>query len=321
MIRVINPYYVFLTGSLGIFIALLMFQWNYPLPDDPIGRNFVNVQPFLIWLFFLVVYCCLLTILFLPLWGMLFYLIRNRISVQDAKQKSRTISYLSLQAVLLTAMVFFLIRVISQAQIGIELAAYVPRGHSIRILILSAYTFVTALPALLGIILIHGGTQELSQKIEDSAETQEQLFPLINEVLFLRGTLQNYLAILGLILSLIPINTAGLRSILVALDPNNDHAFPVTNVILYGLTFTIILLLIYIPAHLALSETSRKLRNRLCPLGSLDSLTKDLERRKALDELLQTNISVTQNLKTGLIALAPLVTSLISSILKINLAL
>jgi hypothetical protein len=46
-----------------------------------------------------------------------------------------------------------------------------------------------------------------------------------------------------------------------------------------------------------------------------------MNQRKALDELLQTNIGLTQNLKMGLITLAPLATSLITSLLNINLSL
>ncbi|NUM44636.1 MAG: hypothetical protein HUU38_08000, partial [Anaerolineales bacterium] len=125
----------------------------------------------------------------------------------------------------------------------------------------------------------------------------------------------------AIILSLIPLNTAGLRAILVALEPANEQNFPVTYTILHGLIFTILLLLVYIPAHTALTETSRTLRDKLVPLQSLTTLKADLEQRKMLDDLLQTNLGLTQNLKTGLITLFPLVTSLIASILKVDLSL
>lgn len=319
--NVINPFYTFLAGSLGLFAMFLMFTWNYPLPGDQIGERFVNTQPFLIWEFLLAVFGCLLTILFLPLWGMLFHLIKNRIHVGDSIKRRRPLAFLALQAVFLTIVIFVLIRIFTTAQTGFDLDAYVPRGHSTRMSILALYTFLTALPALLGIILVHSGAQEVSQKIENAGNDANSLFPLINEMLSLRSILQNYLAILGVVLSMIPINTAGLRAILIALDPNNEQAFPVTYVITYGLIFTLILLLIYIPAHLALSETSRKLRDRLHPLGSVESLKSDLEQRKALDELLQTNIGIAQNLKAGLITLAPLVASLISSLLNISVSL
>jgi len=90
-------------------------------------------------------------------------------------------------------------------------------------------------------------------------------------------------------------------------------------VIIYGLVFTVILLLIYAPTHLALTETSRKLRDGLCPLDSLGTLKADMDQRAALDDLLQTNIGIAENLKAGVATLSPLVTSLIVSLLGINI--
>ena len=73
------------------------------------------------------------------------------------------------------------------------------------------------------------------------------------------------------------------------------------------------------PAHLILADVSRKLRDHLCPLDSLATLQDDVSERKTLDELLQTNIGITQNLKTGLITLAPLATSLLAGLLKTSI--
>lgn len=318
--NVINPLYTFIAGFLGFFVMFIMFTWNYPLPGDQIGQTFVDTQPFLIWKLLLSVFGCLLTILVVPLWGMLAHLLTNRIYESDTSRKRRTLALLTLQAVFLAIVVLFLDRITSSTQIGFDLNAYVPHGYQTRMAFISIYTFLTALPALLGIVLVHRGAQEVLQKIDKAGKTANKLFPLINEILSFRAILQNYLAILGLVLSMIPINTAGLRAILIVLDSNNGQAFPITYPILYGLIFTLILLLLYIPVHLALSETSRKLRDCLRPLESLESLKPDLELRQALDELLQTNIGIIQNLKAGLIILAPLLASLVSSLLNVSVS-
>jgi len=318
---IFSPLYVLLSGSLGIFIALVMFTWNYPTQDDEVGRAFVAAQPFLVWVFLFAVLCCLLTIFILPAWGMLVWLLSNRIFVDDSDRKRKAILMLLLEAIFLTVVVFSIIQFASSPRIGFNLESFVPQGHRIRMSIMYLYTFLSALPALLGMLLIHTGVQELSEKIQAAGQTESRLFPLIDELLSYRTLLQNYLTIVGIILSMIPINTAGLRSILIALDPKNEQNFPITNVILFGLIFTILLLLIYVPAHLALTEFSRKLRDQLCPLDSLATLKQDMEQRKALDDLLQSNIGITQNLKTGLITLAPLATSLIASVLKVNIPL
>jgi hypothetical protein len=316
---IFNPYYVFLTGSLGVFIALAMFTWNYPLPGDQKGQAFVAAQPFWVWVFLIAILCCLLTVLILPLWGMLIHLLKNRLYVDAPRQKASMTIKLIFQAIVLTLVVFWLLNFIRSERFGFDLLAYVPEQHSARMNFIFIYTFLTALPALLGMLLIHSGVQELSQKMEAVGDDERKLFPLVDDLRSFRSLLQNYLTILGIILSMIPINTAGLRAIIIAVDPKTEQAFPVTDALLFGFVFTILLLLIYIPAHLALTETSRELRDLLCPLDSLDSLKQDVEQRKILDDLLQTNLGLAQNLKTGLITLAPLATSMVSSLLHLPL--
>ena len=98
----------------------------------------------------------------------------------------------------------------------------------------------------------------------------------------------------------------------------SGQVFPIELVIIYGLFYTFLLLLLYVPTHLALNDASRALRDRLCPLDTLSNLKDTLDKRKALDELLQTNLGLGQNLRAGIFTLAPLVTSLLASILGIE---
>jgi len=318
--RIFSPFYVLVTGSLGIFIALVLFTWNYPIAGDEIGQRFVAASPFYIWVFLFAVLCCMLTIFFIPGWGLLFWLMKNRIHTEDGGQKARFILLLLIEGIFLTIAVFAILAFTRSSRIGLPLDDYVPIGHTDRMNFMYIVTFLTALPALLGMLVIHAAAGEVAQKIEVRSQDRMKLFELKDDLLFYRMLLQNYLIILGIILSMIPITTAGLRAIMIALDPVNADVLPVTYVLLFGLIFTILLLLIYIPAHLALAETSRKLRDRLCPLDTFDTLKQDIDQRKTLDELLQTNIGITQNLKSGLITLFPLVSSLITSLLDIKLS-
>jgi hypothetical protein len=298
-----------------------MFTWNYPQPGDTAGLAFVSTQQFLIWVFLFAVLFSILTIFIVPLWGMLIILMNHPIYVEDEARKRRRLVMLFVEGIILTLALIALMQFINWAASNHNLDRFMPKGHLERMYLTYLYTFVTVLPALLGMFLIHRATGELSTRIEMAERNEAKLFALIAELRFFRTVLQNYLAIVGIILSLIPIATAGLRAILIALNPENEKIFPITSVIVYGLVFTIILLLIYVPTHFALTEVSRKLRDQLRPLAGLDTLTDDMNQRKALDELLQTNIGLTQNLKMGLITLAPLATSLITSLLNINLSL
>jgi hypothetical protein len=160
--------------------------------------------------------------------------------------------------------------------------------------------------------------QRRLKSVQEIGIDQEQTFSIIDELIELRRSLQNHLMIAGLILSMIPLVTAGLRSVMIAIDEKNQEFFPITIVIVYGLAFTSLLVYIYVPAHLSLTECSRKVRDTLCPINSLDKLEDTLKKRKALDDLLQTNIGIGQNLKSGVATLAPLVTGLIVSLLGIS---
>ncbi len=318
---IFNPLYVLVSGSLGVFIAIVMFKWNYPLPGDEIGLTFIQAQPFLIWLFLIAILCCLNSIFILPSWGLLIWLFQNKINGEDPEHKRNTALLLLFEAIFISLAVGAVLLFGTISRFGFDFKKYVPEGHALRMQFMYGFTFLSCLPILLGMLLIHAGAQQLSFTIEKNRQNPNKLFQFIDELLFYRNLLQNYLMIIGIILSMIPITTAGLRAILIALDPANDKNFPITNAILFGLVFTILLLFIYIPSHLALTEVSRKLRDGLCPLTTLDALQKEMEQRKLLDELLQTNIGITQNLKAGLITFAPLATSLLTSILKIDIPL
>lgn len=118
---------------------------------------------------------------------------------------------------------------------------------------------------------------------------------------------------------MVTITTAGSRAIFVGLGADSINNFPVTHAILFGLVFTILLLLVYAPVHFALTEASRKLRDSLCPIASMETLKDDMAQRKYLDEILQTNISIMDNLKYGFITLAPFVSSLLASVIGIEI--
>jgi hypothetical protein len=171
------------------------------------------------------------------------------------------------------------------------------------------------LPALLGILSINTAAQKTSAKIALPNQTKEELFELRNELLQYRSLLQVYLLIVGIILSMASITGVGYRAIFVGMKANNIENFPVSHALIFGLFFTILLVLVYLPVHLTLTETSRKLRDIICPITSVDTLQEVMPQRKQLDEMLQINVDVMSNLKHGFMTLAPFVSSLFASII------
>ncbi len=88
-------------------------------------------------------------------------------------------------------------------------------------------------------------------------------------------------------------------------------------VALYGLFFTLLLALAFAPSYLALRSAARELREDTLPLPppTANEFDEVRQKRRALDELLQTNLSAFGSFKAGIAILSPLAGSLTALIL------
>jgi hypothetical protein len=319
--KVFNPVYVLITGSLGVFITFAMFLYRYPDPLDQVGQAFASRPEFLVWVFLHATLSSIITITLIPIWGVLFRFFLDQIKSESSVRRCKLIFNLIINALIWITVLFILLRFLEDVFIRyFDPSPYIPGGYDDRVNFIYGYTTLAALPALLGIMTIHPAAQSLLRKIEVPDQTKNALFALRKDLFSYRTLLQGYLLILGIILSMISITTAGSRAIFVGLEVPGVENFPVTIAILYGLVFTVLLLLVYVPVHFTLTETSRKLRDRLCPIETIDTLEQDLVQRKHLDEVLQTNVSILDNLKYGFITLAPLVSSLLANVIGFDIS-
>ena len=312
-----QPLYVLAAGTLGMFLTLLLFRWNYPYPGDSKGEAFVSVPEFWVWVFLFAVLFATLTIFFIPAW--LSLIVTFKKWVLDSKDANIWSSILSLVLGTIILLGFLAVINTTYSAIQLDFRSAFPDGHTERMSIVFVYIVLVLLPIMLVILLLYSASQQLYKDIWDAGQDENELFPIVDKVLELRQSLQNHLLIAGIILSMVPIITAGLRSIIIAIDKTYEDSIPMTIVFVYGLVFTLLLILIYAPTHLALTECSRKLRDNLCPIDSLANLRDSLAKRNSLDELLQTKMGLGQNLKTGIVTLAPMLTGLIVSLLGTNL--
>lgn len=314
--RYLSPINVFGAGVFGGILAYSLFIYNHPKPDDAVGQAFSQPMSYWILVFLMMFTSCLITISLIPTWGMLIgffgrYINKNKVSA------GKEIFKLFVISIFAAVIVFLMFLVIRSVDIGIY--EYFPRGHLPRISFMIGYSFLAILPAALTMILIHSCADETFVQVQVSTLNDDQLLNLVNEMRLHRSLLQASLVLAGALLSMIPLIAAATRANLVAINPQIEQTYPMSYVIIFGLIFTIMLLLVYIPTHLALSESSRNLRDNIYPLKSITELKETVEKRKSLDELLQTNVGVTQNLKSGMVTLAPLVSSLVASLLGINI--
>jgi hypothetical protein len=309
-LRMVHPFWVLLMAAVGVILAWLLFQWGYSIPHDPQG----NVPAeFWVWLFLIAVFMAILAVFFLPMWALFLSLFKSQVaSEQNDRSRLTNLLLLLLSAVTLAFIV--MAPNLYRLPLDIDVNQVLPPNHTQRMQLVYLVTFLVVLPIVLGILLVFTAVQKKMAQIQ-TAQDESRMFEIADELIGYRGILQIFLLAAGIILSLVPINTAALRSTLVALG----GGFPIEYVIVYGLFYTFVLVLIYSPTHLAMTEASRALRDRLCPINSLSNITDAVDKRRALDDLLQTNMGLGQNLKAGIATLAPLVTALVASLLGINL--
>ena len=88
-------------------------------------------------------------------------------------------------------------------------------------------------------------------------------------------------------------------------------------VLAYGLLFSGLLAIAFAPSFLSMREAGTRLREVAYPLPNPDdpSFFDVVERRRKLDDLLQTSLSATATFKAGVAILTPLVASLVSTLL------
>jgi len=312
-LRYFTPVNVFIAGMLGGVIAYMLFVWSYPKDVE-----FVKANSFLILVFLFMITSCLITIFFLPSWGIFLWLKNERVKNQNTSEQWNENIRLLFVVILISIILILFFKETGAVNKGYD--EYFPKGHRERVYFMVIYSFLVVLPAGLGMIVIFSSVQEILVKIQTGRQSEDQLFAQIRELQLYRGMLQNLLIMSGIILSMIPIITAGSRTVLIEAYPSVEKIYPTSYVIIYGLIFTSMLLLVYVPTYLILSEAGKQLRESLCPLSSLANLANVVETRKSLEELLQINIGMTQNLKSGFFTLTPLVSSLVVSLLGINIS-
>jgi hypothetical protein len=307
---IFEPLYVPLASLIGFVFVLCLYVWFYP-HADAIGQAFEATPQFWVWIFILAIEAMFYTVVLIPCWMQFIDFLKEQFISKDIKQRIGIIIMLILSTIIL---LLFLGTIEAVIKFMRKSAIIIfPEGYDWRYWIFSLYAFIAVLPNLLIMLLIYNAVHFKSGEIEQ-ATSETAMFEIAHSLLGYRSLLQTSLLILGVIVSLFPVATAALRSILVAIGQANENIYPMTLIAVYGLFYTVLLIIFYAPVHLILSETSRKLRDKMCSLGNSISLEENLKKKIALDEWLQTNIGLSQNLKTGIITLSPLITSLVLSL-------
>lgn len=314
--RLLSPLYVIISGSLGMLITFIILFYKFPNALDEAGLKFVSRPEYVIWAFLHSILSSVITITIIPLWSMLFGFVKDQLKTETADEKRKSVNSLVFSGIILTTIIFSVLGFITALSSRyFDVSPHIPDNLYNRFYFIYGYTTLSSLPALLGILSIHTATQKISNMIDFPDQTKKKLFDLRDNLLRYRSLLQLYLLIVGIILSMASITGIGYRAIFVGLEAEGIEYFPVSHALIFGLFFTIFLLLVYVPVHLTLTETSRKLRDAICPITSIETLQEVMPLRKQLDEMLQINVDMMDSFKHGFMTLAPFVSSLFASII------
>jgi hypothetical protein len=209
---------------------------------------------------------------------------------------------------------------------------YSLQHRGLKLDILTYLGGVVAMMAAGGSILVNIGLREIlatsaptieREKEEGIAPEQVSLVEkeqagLVRKYLFLRGTLLHFLSLLGIMLSLVVIAQGAKRYFIQHVDhrcvPGDPTAFGFgwDKVMVFGLYYTLILILTFLPTFSLLIATGTKLRDDLLPVPSphSDEWEDRCERRERLENLLALTMS--ERLRTIVAVSAPVLGALIS---------
>jgi hypothetical protein len=182
--------------------------------------------------------------------------------------------------------------------------------HEWKTFLMSSIGFVVALGAAYGSLLVNVALARLTHEAGSDADR-------LRTYLGLRAQLLRLLSISATLLFLATLAQDAKRRAVGALPLPEcvpDFGFP--RVLLYGLFFTILLALTYIPVFVTLMLTGRNICNSVLPIPSPndDSWPNWHARRKNLEDLLQ--LSLVDTLRSVVAVLAPVIASL-TSLLRI----
>jgi hypothetical protein len=120
--------------------------------------------------------------------------------------------------------------------------------------------------------------------------------------------------VIGINNALVTMTSAVNRSLRLSanIDPNS---LPPISILVYGLYFTLVAVLIYLPTYYFLSGAGRQVSEMIYPADQPQTFVDVLDKRAALGEKLQLNLSAAQSLGTGLVILSPLLTGIFSNLL------
>lgn len=290
-----HPVWVLLLG-LGGFVAgvgLLLFGG---FRTDR-SQAFVQSTGFAVWATTIGVQTAFWVVVAGPLWA-------DLVAVWNRGRLGRSAMVTLAAALVLILVVFPLFSL--AAEIRWPLWGHQPKIQALTIL----GGLLVGVPALSGIALVQ---QRVRPRESEQIENDD-----VRAAVEARIEILRFLSLAGAVIGLAVLAAGALRKATVPVFVR-EGGFPQEGVLLYGAFLTGLLLLVYVPAHLALKRLALRIRDHFFPLSGMpdpdtDSFKGWLDKRTTLETLLQLNVTPSQQLQVSLFILAPLLSAILTSL-------
>lgn len=229
----------------GALVGALIYFWG--TPSTPESQAFVTSPEFVVWFFLNEV-----LFVFYPIAAVLFWKPLSRLR----KYVRANLWELLGSSVILLALLLFP----HIAGTPIIMLQPLPLEHAktkMLILMMVGY-FASALPLTVGLWLTGAAIRDIFGNAVPAVDDIND----IKEYIRLRDDLKQFLTALGVLLSIYTLTTAALRAAALAAGATNKIDYPPMLLLVLGVYYTLLLALVYFPAHLSLVSAGQRLLDR-----------------------------------------------------------
>ena len=289
---VTRTFFVMLLSIAGALLGASIYFFG--TPSTPESQAFIVLPEFITWFFINELLFALYPIVALLLW-------------KPIKQLGKYLLHNKLEIFISSFILFalFIFPTVTAANI-IKFKPAPLEYADTKILIIETVGFVAStLPVAIGFWLVHIAIRDIPRDINP-------LEIRVKEYIRFRDYLQQFLIILGVLLSLLILASAALRKAAIASGVTTTDDYPSIYLLLAGAYYTLLVAIIYFPVYTALISTGYQLLDAYFPLLAPDSKSwgDTYPRRKELEDLLELKIAGEQRFLTNITLLGPFVSSI-----------
>jgi hypothetical protein len=186
--------------------------------------------------------------------------------------------------------------------------------HFERVALFTIVGGILVSPSFLGLMLVQARLSALDRKMPIAVE-EGRAGRVVIELAWLRVAMQRFLVSFALVISGAVLTAGALRGALIANgSPAGD--LPVSRILTYGGSFTLLSSLAFVPAYVAWQERVRHLRDRLLPIPRNGLPPPDWHQaRSDFDALLSAQASAGSIIAAAFSILAPLAGGLVAALI------